>query len=93
MFESLPAFCRVTFRLRARTFVNSALNAILSNKLNSGYVVNGRQIRPVDRDNTGIIQHNTVYTNGLHQFLEIKHKLSVRSLGTTLVSLTIFSIT
>ena len=86
LFEKIPEFCRVRFRLQLRKFVDSALNAILTNKRNSNYVVNGRQIKPVDRDNTGIIQHNTVYSNGLHQFLEIKHKLSVRSLGTTLVS-------
>ena len=85
LFRNLPTFCKIRFRLQCPKFVDSALDAILQYKENSNYVINGRQVRPVDRDNTGIIQHNTVYSNGLHQFLEIKHKLSVRSLGTTLV--------
>ena len=34
---------------------------------------------------SGIVQHNMVYSKGLHQSLEIKHKLNVRSLGSTLV--------
>ena len=34
-----------------------------------------RNIAPVDRTNTGEIELNTVYDNGLHQMLEIKHKL------------------
>ena len=37
-----------------------------------------RDIAPVDRNNTGEIELQTVYGEGLHQMLEIKHKLRVK---------------
>ena len=37
-----------------------------------------KDISPVDRDNTGETQLSTVYSEGLHQMLEIKHKFRVK---------------
>ena len=37
-----------------------------------------RDISPVDRTNTGETQLSTVYSRGLHQMLEIKHKFRVK---------------
>ena len=38
-----------------------------------------KDIAPVDRTNTGEIELSTVYDNGLHQMLEIKHLLRLRN--------------
>ncbi|MBA8667891.1 hypothetical protein H1Q59_08320, partial [Holosporaceae bacterium 'Namur'] len=37
------------------------------------------EIAPIDFSNTGIIQTNTELSDGLHQFLEIKHNLKISS--------------
>lgn len=36
-----------------------------------------RKIEPVDYGNTGVVQHSLQWSNGLHQFLQIKHKLTM----------------
>ncbi|MBA8666748.1 hypothetical protein H1Q59_02430 [Holosporaceae bacterium 'Namur'] len=36
-------------------------------------------IKPVDFQNTGVIQHNLQWANGLYQFLSIKHGLALRA--------------
>ncbi|CAF4306112.1 unnamed protein product [Didymodactylos carnosus] len=47
-----------------------------------------QSIVPIDYRNTGIIQTNTAWPDGLHQFLQIKHKLriSAESLTTNFLS-------
>lgn len=61
--------------------------------MNKDYVVvnneEGRRIvAPVDFSNTGIINHNTQWSNGLHQILQVKELLkpSSESLITTYIS-------
>ena len=55
LFKRIPTFCKIRFRLQCPKFIDSALDAILRYKENSNYVINGRQVRPVDRDNTGMV--------------------------------------
>ncbi len=42
-------------------------------KFEGGYT----KIKPVDFENTGVTQENTVFSDGIHQFLEIQNKLSI----------------
>ena len=70
-----------------------ALLEAKSRSLNKDYVVvnneEGRRVvAPVDFTNTGIINHNTQWSNGLHQILQVKEllKLSSESLITTYIS-------
>ena len=40
-------------------------------------------ITPIDRKNTGELELNTVYRNGLHQMLQVKEKVKVQSQSLT----------
>ncbi|EAR95365.2 helicase carboxy-terminal domain protein (macronuclear) [Tetrahymena thermophila SB210] len=46
---------------------------------NVHYVVQEGVIKPVDYNSTGIVQSSTNWSDGLHQFLQIKHSLKVTS--------------
>lgn len=70
-------------------------NAITAKNLSveKDYVIIGSKkgyevIAPVDYRNTGLIHTNTNWTNGLHQFLQIKHglRLSCETLTTSFIS-------
>ncbi len=71
-------------------YVDQQLTAYISNAViarffyreNEQYIIKKRHdgiscIQPVDYSNTGVIQPNTVWCDGLHQFLQIKHYLQV----------------
>lgn len=55
------------------------LNAIeaLNYQENVHYVVSDGQIKPVDYMSTGIVQSATSWSDGLHQFLQLKHNLKM----------------
>jgi hypothetical protein len=60
-------------------WANSAINSILFQE-NKDYIITkddtGNDIvAPVDYQSTGVVQNTTRWANGLHQFLQIKHKL------------------
>ncbi|CAG0894755.1 unnamed protein product, partial [Cyprideis torosa] len=46
---------------------------------NIHYVVQDGEIRPVDYHSTGIVQNSTSWSDGLHQFLQLKHNLKMTS--------------
>jgi len=56
-------------------------NAIeaLNYQENVHYVVQDGQIKPVDYYSTGIVQSSTNWSDGLHQFLQLKHNLKMTS--------------
>ena len=46
---------------------------------NTHYIVDEGVIKPVDYSSTGIVQCSTNWSDGLHQFLQIKHALKMTS--------------
>lgn len=58
-----------------------AANAILAcgYQENMHYIVQEGVIKPVDYNSTGIVRDSTTWSDGLHQFLQIKHHLKVTS--------------
>ena len=55
-------------------------NAILAKKTykcNHHYIIKDENIAPVDFRNTGVTQTSTHWTDGLHQFLQLKHGLKL----------------
>lgn len=65
-------------------WISNAIQAKYTYKENEQYVIKVLQDRegekaiiPVDYLNTGISLKNTVWSNGLHQFLQLKHNLEV----------------
>lgn len=56
-------------------------SAILALNYSEGihYVIQDGAIKPVDYDSTGIVQSATNWSDGLHQFLQLKHNLALTS--------------
>ncbi|EAS05901.2 helicase carboxy-terminal domain protein (macronuclear) [Tetrahymena thermophila SB210] len=59
-------------------WINNAIVAF-NYQENVHYVINEGTIRPVDYNSTGIVQSSTNWSDGLHQFLQIKHALKMTS--------------
>jgi hypothetical protein len=59
-------------------WINNAIEA-LNYQENIHYIVQDGQIKPVDFNSTGIVQSSTNWSDGLHQFLQIKHNLKMTS--------------
>jgi preprotein translocase subunit SecA len=59
-------------------WIDNAIVA-LNYQENVHYVVHEGLIKPVDFYSTGIVQNSTNWSDGLHQFLQIKHSLKMTS--------------
>lgn len=64
-------------------WVRSALTAALEFTEQKHYTILHGRIIPVDFGSTGIVQANTNWDNGLHQYLELKHGLAMSEEGLT----------
>lgn len=69
-------------------WIDSAIFAKYGYKNNQHYVIRNGKIAPVDASNTGIVQSNMHISNGIHQFLQIKHgaKISPETYTTNYIS-------
>ena len=79
-FLECPEFLKSFVETESQYWFDTAYQAKNLMEIDRDYVEiidrsGNRNIAPVDRTNTGEIEINTVYSNGLHQMLEIKHKL------------------
>jgi preprotein translocase subunit SecA len=59
-------------------WINNAFVAF-NYQQNINYIVHEGVIKPVDYHSTGIVQYSTSWSDGLHQFLQIKHNLKMTS--------------
>lgn len=61
------------------SWIDNAIQAKYNYQENEQYIIKNkdgeRAVVPVDYLNTGVSLHNTVWPNGLHQFLQLKHNL------------------
>jgi preprotein translocase subunit SecA len=78
------------------TWVLSASRALFSHKEKESYVIdlvkrgnqeNGKGVVIIDANNTGRKMHGMRWSNGLHEFVEVKHGLDVQRESLTLLSL------
>ncbi|CAM4888627.1 unnamed protein product [Rotaria socialis] len=69
-------------------WIDSAIYAKYRCEFNKHYILKKGKVAPVDASNTGIVQQNMHWSNGLHQFLQIKHgaKITPESLSTNFIS-------
>ena len=85
----IPAHLR-TFVIKSQLikWIDSAIYAKYRCEHKKHYIIKDSKIAPVDANNTGIVQSNMHWSNGLHQFLQIKHgaKISAESLSTNFIS-------
>lgn len=71
-----------------KKWIESAIYAKYRCQNEQHYILRDGKIAPVDASNTGIVQANMHWNDGLHQFLQLKHgaKISAESLTTNFLS-------
>lgn len=63
-----------------KKWIESAIYARYRCRLGHDYILlNNSLVAPVDATNTGVVQENMHWNNGLHQFLQIKHGAKIKS--------------
>jgi ankyrin repeat protein/preprotein translocase subunit SecA len=84
---SVPAHLKGLAKQQVPKWIRSAISALVYEK-SRHYDVQGGKIVPVDYNNTGVWQHNMVWSNGLAQFLQMKEglKVSPESISTNFIS-------
>ena len=89
----IPPFLKTFAVGQSRCWAQSAFTAKHSMEEGVDYIIHkdkdgNEKILPVDAKSTGSIQKNTVLSDGLHQFLQIKHnlKMTAENLVTSFVS-------
>ncbi|MGH0152719.1 UNVERIFIED_CONTAM: hypothetical protein FKN15_023203 [Acipenser sinensis] len=77
----VPGFLKDLVETKLQTWVK---NAFLAIRLQEGreYLVEENKVSPLDFKSTGIVQMNMTWSDGLQQFLEMKHLTKVRTLTT-----------
>ena len=79
----IPAHLKEFALYQADFWIKSAINARYHFVEGIDYIIaeneNGDDVvAPVDYANTGVVQNNSVWTNGTHQFLHIRHQLKLK---------------
>ncbi|CAF1433891.1 unnamed protein product [Adineta steineri] len=74
----IPNNYKEFYETQKSKWIYNAIEA-LNYQENIHYIVQEGQIKPVDYFSTGIVQSSTNWSDGLHQFLQIKHNLKMTS--------------
>eukprot|EP00392_Amoebophrya_sp_AT5.2_P000275 g275.t1 len=82
-FLAVPSHLEQFARLQLRPWVRSAMTALFHFQVDKHYTIENGLIKPVDFAATGVVQGSTVWSDGLHQFLQIKHGLALKPEGWT----------
>eukprot|EP01084_Bolivina_argentea_P148531 259652_1 len=83
----IPAFLKNVVKESCKKWVDSAWNALLNYKLNRNYIIDNNEIKCIDLA-TGTVQQNMVYSDGLHQFIQLKHDLRMNNMGLSAIIMT-----
>lgn len=75
----VPGFLSRLVRSKINVWIR---NALIAKKMTEGheYVLEGQRIVPVDYNSTGVLENFMTWSDGLHQFLELKHKLKLSNM-------------
>ena len=71
----LPGFVKTFISKRIEDWICSAFCAMRARENREYVVINGNAIHPVDFLSTGVVELNKKWSNGMQQFLEMKHLL------------------
>lgn len=78
-FFLIPSHLKAYAESSVDTWIDNALYAYFDCNENEKYVIKEKDgenvIVPVDYQNTGVTLRNTIWSNGLHQFVQLKHNL------------------
>lgn len=78
----------LVIKTQLKKWISSAIHAKYKCKNNQDYIIKNGKIAPVDVRNTGIVQQNMNWNDGLHQFLQLKHgaKITPENFTTNFIS-------
>ena len=68
----IPGFLSDLVQLKLKVWIENAFEA-QTMQMGHGYILEKHRIVPVDYKCTGVVQNSMRWTDGLHQFLEMKH--------------------
>ena len=74
----VPPNLKDFFKKQRPKWILNAIEALNFHE-NVHYIIQDGQIKPVDFFSTGIVRSNTSWSDGCHQFLELKHNLALKS--------------
>jgi len=77
----IPVHLQDFARKQMPKWIENAIDALLCYQKDKHYHVKGGKVVPIDYSNTGVLQHNTVWDDGLAPFLQIKEGLKVTPEG------------
>jgi preprotein translocase subunit SecA len=60
-----------------KDWISSAVSVKYGYTENKDYMISDDKIAPVDYQNTGTVQKNTIWQKGVHLFLQLKHSLKI----------------
>lgn len=73
----IPSNFKEFFDKQKSKWIQNAIEALYFYQENIHYIIHDGKIKPVDYFSTGIVQSATNWSDGLHQFLQIKHNLKM----------------
>ncbi len=84
----VPQHLRQFAQMQIPIWINNCLNALYVYKRNAHYAVQKDRIVPIQHNETGVLQHDLVWSDGLSQFLQMKEGLAVdaESISTNFLS-------
>ncbi|KPJ20365.1 Protein translocase subunit secA [Papilio machaon] len=68
---------QIVTKKQLSSWINSAVQSIFNYAKDEDYVLYKGKITVVDTNNTGVLRKNTTWSDGLHQFLQMKHGAKV----------------
>lgn len=74
-----PAYLNDFVQQQLPIWISNAIAALCEYHENIHYVIQDGVINPVAYDSNGVVQSSTSWSDGLHQFLQLKHQLSMTS--------------
>jgi preprotein translocase subunit SecA len=77
---------------RLELYIANAIYAKFSCTKGKDYIIRDKKIKIVDVSNTGVVQENMTWSDGLHQFLQFKHGAALGSeqMSTNYIAITTF---
>ncbi|CAK92772.1 unnamed protein product, partial (macronuclear) [Paramecium tetraurelia] len=79
--NQIPNFRLDYIKFMKKRWIESAIQAKFLFHEKQHYLIDNNKVRIIDYLNTGVVQkENTQWQNGLHQFIQFKHNLSISSL-------------
>uniref|UniRef100_A0A914PSA0 Protein translocase subunit SecA n=1 Tax=Panagrolaimus davidi TaxID=227884 RepID=A0A914PSA0_9BILA len=83
-----PKFLNSFVKVQLSHWISSAISAKLYMRLGYEYVLHDGKITVVDANRTGVLEFSMTWSNGLHQFLQMKHgcQITPENLTTNYIS-------